>query len=66
MTNAIVIFLIFVDGGLCFVNDAIKTDYIETKYMFQFTDDINAVFNAAFIENESFHHHLSTSILQLI
>ena len=43
----------FDDDNLCFVNDAITTHCIKNKYMFQCTDDINAVFHAAFIKNES-------------
>ena len=66
MTKSIVTFCIFVDIDLCFVHDAIKTDCIKNKYLFECTDDINAVFNAAFITNQSLHHQLSKSILQTI
>ena len=41
--------LYFVDIGYCFVNNAIKTDCVKNKYMFQCTDDVNVVFNTAFI-----------------
>ena len=63
-------FLTFDDIGLCFVNNAIKTDCIKNKYMFQCMDDINAVFNtavfnAAFTKNSSSYHQLSKLILQL-
>ena len=36
----------------CFVNDAFKTDCIKNMYMFQCTDDINAVLKTAFTKDD--------------
>ena len=54
-TKSIVKFLTVDDIGSTFVNDAFKTDYIKNKYMFQCTDDINAVLNATFTKMKQCH-----------